>query len=71
MKGIIKGLVLAIPLAVLCASSFAAGKWIGQHKKVMKWTPDGQAFSLRQERLPLAWPGRRPQPASPGCPPRG
>jgi len=38
MKGIIKGLVLAIPLAVLCAASFAAGKWIGRHKKLMKWT---------------------------------
>lgn len=38
MKGIIKGLVLAIPLAVLCAASFAAGKWIGRRKKLMKWT---------------------------------
>ncbi|CAI6032375.1 MFS transporter [Cohnella sp. JJ-181] len=37
MKGIIKGLVLAIPLAVLCAASFAAGKWLGGRKKVMKW----------------------------------
>ncbi|CDN44388.1 MULTISPECIES: MFS transporter [Paenibacillus] len=41
MKGILKGLVLAIPLAVLCAASYAAGKWIGEHKKVMKWTVTG------------------------------
>lgn len=38
MKGIVKGLVLAIPLAVLCAASFAAGKWIGRRKQLMKWT---------------------------------
>jgi ACDE family multidrug resistance protein len=38
IKPIIKGLVLAIPLACLCLVSYLSGKWIGQDKKVMKWT---------------------------------
>ncbi|OXM15092.1 MFS transporter [Paenibacillus herberti] len=38
LKGIVKGLVLAVPLALLCSASFAAGKLIGQRKSAMKWT---------------------------------
>ncbi|GIO68417.1 MFS transporter [Paenibacillus cookii] len=38
LGGVIKGLVLAIPLAVLCLASFVAGKVIGKNKKRMKWT---------------------------------
>lgn len=38
IKPIIKGLVLAIPLAGLCLLSYLSGKWIGQNKQVMKWT---------------------------------
>jgi ACDE family multidrug resistance protein len=38
IKPVIKGLVLAIPLACLCLVSYLSGKWIGQKKKVMKWT---------------------------------
>ncbi|WP_373230889.1 MFS transporter [Cohnella sp.] len=38
VKPLIKGLVLAIPLAFLCLVSFLSGKWIGQNKHVMKWT---------------------------------
>jgi ACDE family multidrug resistance protein len=38
IKPLIKGLVLAIPLACLCLVSYLSGKWIGQNKKVMKWT---------------------------------
>ncbi|PAD31999.1 MFS transporter [Paenibacillus sp. 7523-1] len=37
LKGVLKGLVLAIPLAALCLSSFLAGKWIGKSKVRMKW----------------------------------
>lgn len=37
LKGVLKGLVLAIPLATLCLSSFLAGKWIGKNKTRMKW----------------------------------
>ncbi|WP_145319127.1 MFS transporter [Paenibacillus xylanexedens] len=37
MKGVVKGLVLAIPLAALCLFSFFAGKWIGKSKPRMKW----------------------------------
>lgn len=37
LDGILKGLVLAIPLAVLCLSSYIGGKVIGQNKKRMKW----------------------------------
>jgi MFS transporter, ACDE family, multidrug resistance protein len=38
IKPLIKGFVLAIPLACLCLVSYLSGKWIGQNKKVMKWT---------------------------------
>jgi ACDE family multidrug resistance protein len=38
VKPIIKGFVLAIPLACLCLLSFFSGKWIGQNKVMMKWT---------------------------------
>ncbi|GAF06658.1 siderophore transport protein [Paenibacillus pini JCM 16418] len=38
MHGVRKGLVLAIPLAVLCLFSFIAGKVIGKSKQRMKWT---------------------------------
>lgn len=37
LHGWLKGLVLAIPLALLCLSSFGAGKMIGENKKRMKW----------------------------------
>ncbi|OAB47056.1 MFS transporter [Paenibacillus antarcticus] len=37
LDGILKGLVLAIPLAVLCLSSYIGGKVIGQNKNKMKW----------------------------------
>ncbi|CAM3248677.1 MFS transporter [Paenibacillus lupini] len=35
--GILKGCLVAIPLAALCSTSWAIGKWIGQNKKLMKW----------------------------------
>lgn len=38
IKGVIKGLVLAIPLGALCLASFAAGKLISNDTKRMKWT---------------------------------
>ncbi|MDX8047653.1 MFS transporter [Gracilibacillus sp. S3-1-1] len=37
MEGIIKGLILAIPLLFLCMASFIAGKKIGKNKVAMKW----------------------------------
>lgn len=37
VDGVIKGFVLAIPLAALCLSSYFSGKWIGKSKKRMKW----------------------------------
>ncbi|BCG59014.1 MFS transporter [Paenibacillus sp. URB8-2] len=37
LHGSMKGLVLAIPLALLCLSSYGAGKIIGKNKKRMKW----------------------------------
>nr|WP_281378771.1 MFS transporter [Paenibacillus phyllosphaerae] len=36
-KGIIKGLLLAIPLTALCLASYLSGKFIGEKKNVMKW----------------------------------
>ncbi|GAE95138.1 siderophore transport protein [Gracilibacillus boraciitolerans JCM 21714] len=36
-EGIIKGLILAIPLLFLCIASYAAGKKIGENKVIMKW----------------------------------
>lgn len=37
LRGSLKGLVLAIPLALLCLASYGAGKLIGNNKKRMKW----------------------------------
>jgi len=37
IDGVIKGMILAIPLLALCLSSYWAGKAIGQNKKLMKW----------------------------------
>jgi len=38
LHGVIKGLVLAIPLALLCLSSYLAGKFTGKNKAAKKWT---------------------------------
>ncbi|PAE06165.1 MFS transporter [Terribacillus saccharophilus] len=37
MHGILKGAVLAIPLAALCLASYLTGKWIKNNGKLMKW----------------------------------
>ncbi|MFD2611807.1 MFS transporter [Paenibacillus gansuensis] len=37
LKGVLKGAVLAIPLAALCLASFFTGKAIGKNKPLMKW----------------------------------
>ncbi|USB32162.1 MFS transporter [Paenibacillus sp. YPG26] len=37
LKGVMKGLVLAIPLAALCLASYITGKKIGKNKVLMKW----------------------------------
>ncbi|BAU28309.1 ACDE family multidrug resistance protein [Aneurinibacillus soli] len=37
IDGIKKGLILAIPLAALCLTSYVTGKYIGQNKIRMKW----------------------------------
>lgn len=37
ITGLTKGLMLAIPLAVLCLSSYFTGQKIGQNKVAMKW----------------------------------
>lgn len=37
LDGVIKGLVLAIPLALLCLSSYLAGKFTGKNKAAKKW----------------------------------
>ncbi|OMD46870.1 MFS transporter [Paenibacillus borealis] len=37
LHGAMKGFVLAIPLALLCLSSFGSGKIIGRNKSMMKW----------------------------------
>ena len=36
-KGILKGCIMAIPLAILSAASFVTGKCIGENKVWMKW----------------------------------
>lgn len=38
LQGVVKGLVLAIPLALLCLASYLAGKFTGKNKRGMKWT---------------------------------
>ncbi|GMK38665.1 multidrug resistance protein [Paenibacillus sp. CCS19] len=37
IDGVIKGLVLAIPLGAICLASFIVGKKIGSNKPAMKW----------------------------------
>ncbi|WP_209123950.1 MFS transporter [Alkalihalobacillus sp. BA299] len=37
IDGVKKGIILAIPLAALCLSSYATGKGIGEEKVKMKW----------------------------------
>ncbi|PWV97875.1 ACDE family multidrug resistance protein [Paenibacillus cellulosilyticus] len=37
IDGVIKGLVLAIPLGAICLASFIVGKKIGSNKTAMKW----------------------------------
>lgn len=37
LEGILKGLVLAIPLAALCLASYITGRVIGKDKLLMKW----------------------------------
>ncbi|MBO9598286.1 MAG: MFS transporter, partial [Cohnella sp.] len=37
IDGIAKGGLVAIPLAALCTTSWAVGKWIGNRKRLMKW----------------------------------
>ncbi|WP_027084667.1 MFS transporter [Cohnella panacarvi] len=37
IDGIAKGGLVAIPLAALCTTSWAVGKWIGNRKNAMKW----------------------------------
>ncbi|WP_068619477.1 MFS transporter [Paenibacillus tuaregi] len=38
LDGVLKGLVLAIPLAALCLASYITGKKIGKNKVLMKWS---------------------------------
>ncbi|CAM4280512.1 ACDE family multidrug resistance protein [Paenibacillus endophyticus] len=37
IEGIIKGLLLAIPLSAICLASFITGKYVGENKNKMKW----------------------------------
>ncbi|USG68346.1 MFS transporter [Brevibacillus ruminantium] len=37
IDGVVKGLLLAIPLGALCIASYLTGKFIGDKKKLMKW----------------------------------
>ncbi|WP_431308702.1 MFS transporter [Alicyclobacillus fastidiosus] len=37
IKGVLKGLILAIPLLALCITSFITGKYIQDNKRLMKW----------------------------------
>ncbi|QHS22048.1 MFS transporter [Virgibacillus sp. MSP4-1] len=37
IEGVMKGVLLAVPLLVLCTASFFTGKKVGENKKAMKW----------------------------------
>ncbi len=37
IEGVLKGLILAIPLIILCLASYFSSKKIGDNKRLMKW----------------------------------
>lgn len=37
IKGVLKGVILAVPLLILCTASFLTGKKVGNNKVLMKW----------------------------------
>jgi ACDE family multidrug resistance protein len=57
MHGVLKGGMLAIPTAALCACSFGTGKLIGNHKKRMKWFNLAGVVLLSAATLACAWFG--------------
>ncbi|RAU98885.1 MFS transporter [Paenibacillus sp. YN15] len=59
MHGVLKGGMLAIPTAALCACSFGTGKLIGNHKKRMKWFNLSGTFLLTAATLVCAWFGEK------------
>lgn len=55
IDGVYKGLILAIPLASLCISSFLTGRWIGTNKKTMKWVTFSGLFIVTLSLLSICW----------------
>ncbi|MCQ6562100.1 MFS transporter [Paenibacillus mendelii] len=55
IEGIAKGALLAIPLSALCLSSYLTGKWIGEHKKRMKWLSFISLLILTLASIGCAW----------------
>ena len=57
IKGIWKGVVLAIPTAALCIASFVTGKLIGSNKTRMKWFNFSGIVIVCAMMLVIAWLG--------------
>ncbi|OPH54779.1 MFS transporter [Paenibacillus ferrarius] len=53
--GVIKGCLLAIPLAALCLASFATGKLIGRNQRLMKWIIFAGLILLTGSLLVCGW----------------
>lgn len=55
MHGVMKGAVLAIPLAAVCIASYATGKGIGENKKRMKWVGFIGTAIVTASALAMVW----------------
>ncbi|PYI50520.1 MFS transporter [Paenibacillus flagellatus] len=55
IDGVVKGLLIAIPLLMLCTASYIAGKGVGENKTAMKWIAVTGMAAGTAAMLAIAW----------------